>query len=196
MTDWVVGMQVLAARSEPPPPKVCEGWFLAYTNERAEQRAAHALRRSGIVTHLFTERVRRKVRGRIVDADLALFPRYLFVGLAADDFFRLRGTPGLEAIVRGASGYPTRVADALVTGLAARQRQGDFDHTGRDVSPTRAPPRGHKPGDAVEVVAGPYRQFVVTVDTMLPAARVRVLLNLFGRHCPMEMPLDDLAQAG
>ncbi len=191
--EWVVGMQVVAPRAEPLPPREPEGWFLAYTNERSEQRAADALRQRGIPTLVFHERVERKVRGRVVACDLALFPRYVFMELTKRDFVQLRGTPGLERLVRTADGLPARMPEDVVKALAARAHRGDFDHTSRAAGRRSIPARGHREGDRVEIVSGPYRQFVGTVDRLLPKARVEMLLTLFGRTTRVEMPVKDLA---
>lgn len=190
--EWVVGMTVPGAVERPrPEERVREGWFLGYTNERSEGRVAEALKRRGIETRLITERVRRRVRGRMTSDDVALFPRYVFVELAADDFMRLRGTPGLEALVRNGEGFPARIPDSVVDGLHGREQRGDFDHT-RKATVLTVPPRGHREGDRVEVIAGPWRSFIGTVERLLPSERIELLISMFGRPCSVAMSLADV----
>ena len=76
-----------------------------------------------------TQLVSRTVSRRRVTVGSPLLPRYVFVGLEeGQGFYGLRGTPGLEGLVRMA-GSIVRVQPEVLHGLHARQLAGEFEFT-------------------------------------------------------------------
>ena len=54
------------------------------------------------------------------------------------------------------------------------------------------PPAILKPGDQLKIVAGPYSDFVATVETLAPVGRVWVLLELVDRMTRVAVAAADL----
>ena len=57
------------------------------------------------------------------------------------------------------------------------------------------PPRFLAPGDRVRLTAGPFANFVATVEQIAPARRVWVLLDLMGQLTRVAVPADGLRMA-
>src|SRR5215831_7831510 len=91
-------------------------WAVAVTEPLGEAKAAFHARRAGFITYLpkFIS-----PKNRIVP----LFPRYLFVA-AGDDWRRLLGTIGIQAIVLDAKG-PATLSDEIIQSIRIRCDQND-----------------------------------------------------------------------
>ena len=57
------------------------------------------------------------------------------------------------------------------------------------------PPRFLAPGDRVRLTAGPFANFIATVEQIAPARRVWVLLDLMGQLTRVAVPTDGLRMA-
>jgi transcriptional antiterminator RfaH len=49
-----------------------------------------------------------------------------------------------------------------------------------------------KPGDQVQITAGPFASFVAEIETLVPARRVWVLLDFMGGQTRVEVATDQL----
>ena len=61
-----------------------------------------------------------------------------------------------------------------------------------DASGTLLPPKSLNEGDRVEVLTGPFANFIATVDTIDPKQRIWVLMDFWGKKTRMQVSTDQL----
>lgn len=161
-------------------------WYLVQSRPNQSHIASRNLRRQGIEFFLPMQRAALRRRGRIAEAVRPLFNGYFFVTFdpARPEWRAINTTPGVLRLVRFGAGYPKQVPSALVIGLMLR-----CDEAG-----VLRPPQDLGPGDAVRIVSGPFVDFVATVESVLPARRVTLLLDLMGRPTRVAVPAEVLAR--
>ena len=117
-------------------------WFLIQTKPRNEKRALDNLLRQGYQSYLPLIEVERLQRGKLLHKQEPLFPRYIFLNLAAgvDNWGPIRSTLGVANMVRFGLAYAT-VPDAVIDVI--RERTQDIKKT------------LFESGDNVRVVSGP-----------------------------------------
>jgi transcription antitermination factor NusG len=156
-------------------------WYVLHTKPHSEDLLWTQLVARGIETFYPCLHVRpvnprsRKVR--------PYFPGYLFarLDLAQTALSELQWLPGLSRLV-SFDGEPARVPDGLLQAIA--RRVDEINAAGGEAM------AGLRPGDRVEVTAGPFQGYEAVFDARLPGAeRVRVLLGLLrSRQVPVELP--------
>jgi len=155
-------------------------WFCLKAQPKREHLAAIALRRQfGI--ECFSPRLRfRKMtnRGPVWFVE-AMFPGYLFTKFVYLKQHRaVEASHGIRGIVRFGDRLAT-LPENLVAGLQSRVGSEEVVTIDSSI----------KPGQAVQIVEGPFRGLEVVVTCLLPAKeRVRVLFEFLGRSVEMEIP--------
>ena len=107
-----------------------------------------------------------------------VFPGYILVEMVLDEdsWYVVRNTPGVTGFV-GSGTKPTPLRQDEVDKIIKRM---DAEVPKIKVS--------FKVGQKVRIVEGPFEDFMGTVDEIdLERARVRVLVNFFGRETPVEL---------
>lgn len=107
-----------------------------------------------------------------------VFPGYILVEMILDEdsWYVVRNTPGVTGFV-GSGNKPTALQDDEVSKILKRM---DAQAPKIKVS--------FKNGQRVRIVEGPFEDFMGTVDEIdLERARVKVLVNFFGRETPIEL---------
>ena len=147
-------------------------WFIVQFKPQAHRLAVRNLDRQGFTTFLPLHDVTRTERGHFVTRARPLFPGYLF--LMADDRPEaprlVSSTLGVNRLVTMAD-RPAQVPDEVIEAL---RRRCDMD--GRL---TEAPVL--EKGDQIQLLTGPFADFVGTVERIDADKRVWVLLDLLGR---------------
>jgi transcriptional antiterminator NusG len=107
-----------------------------------------------------------------------VFPGYILVEMAMNDdtWYVVRNTPGVTDFVRsGAKPIPLRQeeVDKILNRMEAAAPKIKVSFT---------------EGQKVRIIDGPFEDFMGTVDSIdTDRARVRVLVNMFGRETPVEV---------
>jgi transcription elongation factor/antiterminator RfaH len=147
-------------------------WFVVHTQPHLERRAICNLERQEFL--LFCPSLRKTIRhARKMKRTLVpLFPGYIFVRLdpAKDLWRKINGTRGVVRLITSGE-RPTPVPCGVVEALQ--------DRVGADGVLDWAPIL--KVGQRVQVMDGPFTEFVGTLERLDASGRVRVLLNLLGR---------------
>jgi len=150
-----------------------DGWFLAQYKPNSHKIAERNLRRQNFQTFvpLYTE-TRRKPVG-FTTALRPLFTGYLFVAFdtSKGGWRAINSTYGITRLV-SFGGEPQQVPPELVDALMSRC----------DADGILLPPAAFRVGDTVDITAGPFSEFVATVEKVDPDKRVWVLLDLMGRR--------------
>jgi len=158
-------------------------WFLAQLKPNSHQIADRNLRRQGFEVFLPLAQETRRRRGRFVRQVSPLFPGYIFVAFdpAARGWRAVNSTLGISRLV-SIGDAPAAVPTALVDALRAR-----CDGSGLLQAPSSV-----VPGDEVKITAGPFADFVATVDQIDPDRRVWLLIDLMGQKTRVSVAEDGL----
>lgn len=146
-------------------------WFVIHTKPRQELRALQNLQQQGYECYLPLLPVERLQRGAVVQAQEALFPRYLFVKLdpsmQGKSWTPIRSTKGVSRLV-SFGGQPAPVDEALVLGLQRAER-------------LRGPQALFQAGDRVEVVGGAFSGLDAIYEMRDGEARALVLIEMLSK---------------
>ena len=176
-------LQTLRLESKPnaatPRPIPAPSWYCVHTQSKREHIAAHWLdKQLAIESCLPRIRFRRRERHRLVWVTEALFPTYLFARFDLWTWLaQVEAVPGVIELVRFGAHWPA-IPASVIDALRANA-PGDLVHV---------IDQGPAPGQAIEVVAGPFQGFEGVVTRVLPAGqRIQVLLELLGRQTAVEV---------
>ena len=158
-------------------------WHLIQLKPNAHRLAEKNLRRQGFETFLPMHQVTRRSGSKFISDLRPLFPGYMFVGAgaAAAPWRKINSTVGVSRLVSfGSSHRP--LPGELIASLIAR-----CDESG-EVRPAPA----LEPGDSVEVLGGPFMDFVATVEAIDEGQRVWVLMEIMGAQTRVAVGADQL----
>lgn len=156
-------------------------WYVAYTQQGAENMAEGQLQQQGFYAYLpkclGTVRHARRVR----DVVVPLFPRYLFIeiDLQVQRWRSVNGTRGVSYLV-SMGDRPAPVPHGIVEEIQSRENQAKLIEL-----PQKAP---YEPGETVEITTGALTDQVGKFIRMDARQRVVVLLELLGRGLEVSVP--------
>jgi transcription antitermination factor NusG len=104
------------AASSTSKPLPSEGWFVVWTQSRAEKRVESRIAANGLEPWLPKVTERRKWSDRWRDVILPLFPGYLFARGHQSQLPAVLRTPGVVTVVKS-GGRPVLLTDSFVTSL-------------------------------------------------------------------------------
>ncbi|BBE10945.1 transcription/translation regulatory transformer protein RfaH [Halorhodospira halochloris] len=150
-----------------------DAWYLIYSKPRQEDKAWWNLDSQGFRCYLPYVRVRRLYRRRYQSCVEPMFPRYLFIRLAAgiEDWSPIRSTQGVSGLVRFGT-WPARVPDDLVDAIRERTEQGYLDLS----------PEPLRRGDKVKVLDGPFASYEGVFHAERGEERAIILLDVANQH--------------
>jgi transcriptional antiterminator RfaH len=157
-------------------------WCVAHSQARAEDKAAFHLRRQGFDVFLPKHLKRRRHARRVDWVPAPLFPRYFFVRLDAQAtrWRAILSTVGISDLVRFGD-RPALVPPDVVDEIRVREDADGLVRTTID---------GLRPGDPVQVIAGPFADAEGLFDGANDDRRVTVLLSLMGRQVKVRVPVE------
>lgn len=157
---------------------VTKRWYVLQSRPRQERRALENLSNQGFECILPLYQRERLRRGKRVQVDEPLFPRYLFVHLdqITSNWYVLRNTYGVTNIVR--FGYtPAAISDAVVARFA------QCDPADRHL---------FKSGDTVNIASGPFAGLEGVYDQDDGEQRVIILLDFMSKQQRLSLPVGDI----
>ena len=167
-------------------------WYIVQAYSNFEKRVAETLKRDAEekgLDHLFeeilvpTETVVEVRRGRKVESERKFFPGYVLVKVdLTDEAYHLIANQTKVTGFLGASNTskkPRPVPDKEVARIIGSQEEG--------AAPSR-PMISFDIGETIKVIDGPFQSFSGTVESVdEEAARLKVLINIFGQGTPVEL---------
>jgi transcriptional antiterminator RfaH len=145
-------------------------WAVARLQPRHESYALHCLTVAGFASYYPRLRERHVRHGRRVEVCPPLFLGYAFIVIEAQ-WHAARWAPGVNGLITGGDGTPSRVPDNVIAEIRDRERNGLIE------LPKRS---GLCAGDQVRILAGPFQGQLALYAGMKPRDRVEVLLALLG----------------
>jgi transcriptional antiterminator RfaH len=161
-------------------------WYLIQFKPNSHRLAERNLHRQGFETFLPMQEITRRKASRFVSDLKPLFPGYMFVSVNSDlaPWRTINSTIGVSKLV-SFEGKPKPLPLQLISGLMLRC----------DASGTLLPPKSLSKGDSVEMLTGPFANFIATVDAIGPEQRIWVLMDFMGQKTRMQVSADQLQLA-
>lgn len=162
-------------------------WYVIHSysgyENKVEKNLMHRTESMGMQNKIFqvvvpTEEEVELKDGQRRTIERRVFPGYVLVQMILDEdsWYVVRNTPNVTGFV-GAGNKPTALPEEEVDRILKRM---DAQAPKIKVS--------FKVGQKVRIVEGPFEDFMGTVDDIdLERARVKVLVNFFGRETPIEL---------
>ncbi len=163
-------------------------WYAVHTKTRQEVAAQHHLQRQGFETYAPKVLLRKRKRDKWAKVVEPLFPRYVFIRVDPDQtsLAPVRSTLGVSGLVR--FGYQLLpVPDSVIAYLQQLEDPVTRQH--------HADQWPHRPGDAVELLDGPFAGLTGVLQAVTGAGRASLLIELLGRHNSVDVSMDSLAEA-
>lgn len=162
-------------------------WHAVYTQPSKEILAAQQLRNQGFDVYLPQYQKLRRHAGRTDIVATALFPRYLFVGIAMERqrWRSVNGTRGVVGLVMFGE-TPIPVPHPVIEEIRSRE-----DETGYIClnGPT------FERGQALRIVEGPMTDTHAIFEEQVDSNRAILLVSLLGRMVRTRMPLRQVEAA-
>lgn len=166
-------MRVPVSEAAVPTVRPPAGWFVVWTESRAEKKVKSRIAALGLEPWLPTVTERRRWSDRWRDVEMPLFSCYLFAR-PASEWHRVLRTPGVLTVVKNA-GSPALLSDDFVQGLReAITRAGDA------MEPLPAAAE-FEPGNEVIVQDGPLRGVRGVVREVRRARQLIIWVPAIGR---------------
>ena len=158
-------------------------WFLLQFKPNSHRLAERNLMRQGFETFLPMQEVTRRKSTRFVNDLRPLFPGYMLVAFQPKSapWRKINATIGVSKLV-SFDGQPRPVPLDLVSALMQR-----CDTAGKLLSAKQL-----AAGDQVELVTGPFANFIATVETIDIEQRIWVLMECMGQRTRMHVKADQL----
>lgn len=157
-------------------------WYLIHTKPRLEQCALENLQNQGYTCFLPQIRVEKLRRGKLIEIDEPLFPRYFFIqldtGNQAQSWHPIRSTKGVSRLVSFGQ-EPAKVSDALVDLIRTQCRSGAVQQ------------RHFTPGETVQITDGPFVGLEAVYQMRDGEQRIMVLLHIMSKPVMLSLePID------
>ena len=158
-------------------------WFLLQFKPNSHRLAERNLHRQGFESFLPLHEVTKHKYNRYVSDLRPLFPGYMFVAFDPESgpWRQINCTVGVSKLV-SFEHQPTPIPLDLISGLMGR-----CSSDGKLL-----PPNQLNKGDAVQLLTGPFANYVAKVETIDADQRVWVLMELMGRVTPISVEINQL----
>ena len=161
-------------------------WYLIQFKPNSHRLAERNLRQQEFETFLPMQKSTRRKTSRFVSDLKPLFPGYMFVSINSDlaPWRTINSTIGVSRLV-SFEGKPKSLPPQLISGLMLRC----------DALGVLLPPESLSEGDSVEMLTGPFANFITTVDTIEPDQRIWVLMDFMGQKTRIQVSATQLQLA-
>lgn len=173
--------------AEPVQSEDGRAWYVVHCYSGYENKVRHNLEQRietmGMKDKIFdvvvpTEEEIEVKEGKRRTVERRVFPGYILVNmiLSEESWYVVRNTPGVTGFV-GMGNSPTPLRPEEVAQIIKR-----MEAEAPRIKVT------FKPGERVRIVDGPFNDFRGTVSEIdMERAKVRVMVNFFGRETPVEL---------
>ena len=158
-------------------------WYLIQFKPNSYRLAERNLHRQGFETFLPMQKITRRKASRFVSDLKPLFPGYMFVSVKSElaPWRTINSTIGVSRLV-SFDGTPKPLPLPLISSLMLRC----------DTSGTLLPPKTLNVGDTVDVLSGPFANFVATVEKVDAKQRVWLLMEFMGQGARVNVTVDQV----
>ena len=153
-------------------------WYLIQFKPNSHRLAERNLHRQGFDTFLPIQKITRRKASHFVSDLKPLFRGYMFVNVNSDlaPWRTINSTIGVSRLVSFET-KPKPLPTQLISGLMLRC----------DASGTLLPSKSLSEGDSVEMVTGPFANFIAKVDKIDPEQRIWILMDFAGQRARIQV---------
>ena len=158
-------------------------WFLIQFKPNSHHQAKKNLTRQGFNTFLPLHEITLRKASRFVKSTKPLFPGYMFVSFdkAENKWHKIKSTYGVSRLITFNSSLKS-IPSTFIDNLMKR-----YDSSGKLLPIVKM-----KKGDKVEILEGPFANFIATIEEYESEQRIWVLMDLMGRKTKIQTPLGAL----
>ena len=158
-------------------------WFVIQLKPNSHHQAKKNLTRQGFDTFLPLHEITVRKASRFVKSTKPLFPGYMFVSFnkAENKWQKIKNTYGVSRLITFNSSLKS-IPSTFVDNLMKR-----YDSSGKLIPTVKM-----KKGDKVEILEGPFANFIATIEKYESDQRIWVLMDLMGRKAKIQTPLTAL----
>ena len=158
-------------------------WYLIQFKPNSHRMAERNLQRQGFETFLPMQKITQRKASHFVSDAKPFFPGYMFVSVNSElaPWRTINSTMGVSRLVNF-DGNPKPLPLQLISGLMQRC----------DAAGTMLPLNRFNEGDSVEMLTGPFANFIAKVDTIDPEQRIWVLMDFMGQKTRLQVTADQL----
>jgi len=158
-------------------------WFILRFKPNSHHQAAKNLTQQGFEIFLPLNDTTSRKLSRFINTSKPLFPGYMFIRFDREEssWHKINNTYGVSRLITFNStlkSIPTRFVDNLMM---------RYDLTGKLL-----PIEKLKKGDQVNVLTGPFANFIATVEKYETDHRIWILMDLMGRKTKIQSPSEAL----
>jgi transcriptional antiterminator RfaH len=158
-------------------------WFILQFKSNSHHLAAKNLNRQGFETFLPLHGVTSRKLSQFINTSKPLFPGYMFIRFdrTESEWHKINNTYGVSRLITFNSilkSIPTSFVDSLMK---------RYDLSGK-LLPILKMGKGNK----VEILEGPFANFIATVEKYESEQRIWLLMDLMGRKAKIQTPLNAL----
>ena len=162
---------------------MAEEWFILQFKPNSHHRAINNLNQQGFKTFLPVIDTTSRKLSRFMNTSKPLFPGYMFIRFdrAESEWQKINNTYGVSRLITFNSllkSIPTSFVDSLIK---------RYDSSGKLI-----PIVNMKKGDKVEILEGPFANFIATVEKYEADQRIWILMDLMGRKTKLQTQSDNL----
>ena len=159
-----------------------QGHLLQFKSN-SHRLAVRNLKRQGFETFLPLQEITRHKGSRFTVDLRPLFPGYMFVGVELEvaPWRTINSTIGVSRLVSFANNYKPLPLNFISSLMLRCNEEGKL-----------LPPKTLNAGDSVEVVNGPFVNFVATIEKIDAQQRVWILMELMGRGTRVKVQQEQL----
>jgi transcriptional antiterminator RfaH len=152
--------------------------YLIQFKPNSHHLAKRNLHRQGFGTFLPMQKLTHRKASRLVSGPKPLFTVYMFVSVNSDlALWRtINSTIGVSRLV-SFEGNQKPLRLQLISGLMLRC----------NASGALLPPKSLSERDSVEMLTGPFANFIATLDTIDPEQRIWILMDFMGQKTRMQV---------
>ena len=158
-------------------------WFVLQFKPNSHYQAKKNLNQQGFKTFLPLHDSTSRKASRFVKSTKPLFPGYMFVSFnkTENKWHKIKNTYGVSRLITINSSLKS-IPATFIDGLMKR-----YDSSGKLI-----PIVEMKKGDKVEILEGPFTNFIATVEKYESEQRIWILMDLMGRKTKLQTPLNAL----
>ena len=158
-------------------------WFILQFKPNAYHQANKNLNQQDFETFLPLYDATSRNASRFINANRPLFPGYMFITFDRTEskWHKINNTYGVSRLLTFNSTLKS-IPATFINNLMER-----YDSSGKLL-----PIKKLKKGDQVEVLNGPFANFIATIEKYETDQRIWVLIDLMGRKAKIQSPSDTL----
>ena len=158
-------------------------WYVVQIKPNSYNKAIHNLHQQGFETFLPMLEAKKRKSTRFFNNSLPLFPGYMFVtfDLYKANWYKINSTFGVSKLLNF-NGKPEEIPIDFILGLKNRC----------DINCKLLHPNRLKKGDDIEILTGPFSNFIAKIENIDEEKRIWALIKFMGQSRRFQLKPDEV----